>query len=205
VIPEVASSRASEDWPNVFVALRQTYQPRVMIVIRTAREIGSIARQVQAGILEADPSLSFPVLVGSETLVRRSTQGQRWFAWMAEALGVLALLLSAIGVYGVVAFAVSRRTREIGLRLAVGATRGEILRGVLRDAVRLAIPGLLLGGILSALLAAGLRSALFGLNPIDPLSFAAATGVLFLVVLLASLAPAWTASGIDPIVALRSE
>ena len=205
VIPEVASSRASEDWPNVFVALRQTYQPRVMIVIRTAGEVGSIAPQVQAAILETDPSLSFPALVSSETLVRRSTQGQRWFAWVAEALGALALLLSAIGVYGVVAFAVSRRTREIGLRMAVGSTRGEILRGVLLDAVRLAIPGLLLGGVLSALLAAALRSALFGLDPMDPFSFATATGVLFLVVLLASLAPARTASGIDPIVALRSE
>ena len=205
IVPEVASSRASENWPNVFVALRQTYQPRVMVVVRTAGDVGAVGRQVQSAILGANPDLTFPALVDSETLVRRSTQGQRWLAWMAEALGALALLLSAIGVYGVVAFAVSRRTREIGLRMALGATKGEILRGVLRDGVRLAIPGLLVGGAASALLAAALRSALFGLSPADPLSFATAIGVLFAVVLLAALAPARMASGIDPMVALRSE
>jgi ABC-type antimicrobial peptide transport system permease subunit len=176
-----------------------------MIVFRTSRAIGDIARLVQAAILETDPALTFPVLVGSETLVRKNTQGQRWFAGLAGSMGILALLLSAIGIYGVVAFSVTRRTREIGLRMAVGATRPEVLRGILRDAVCLAVPGLLLGGALSAAVAAALRSALYGLSPMDPVAFATATGALFLVVLLAGFIPARRASAIDPMAALRKE
>jgi ABC-type antimicrobial peptide transport system permease subunit len=137
--------------------------------------------------------------------VAQSTQAQRSSAGIAGALGVLALLLSAIGVYGVVAFAVTSRTREIGLRMAVGASRTKVLWDVIRDAVRLAVPGLAVGVVLSAGAAAGFRSELFGLSPLDPVSFGAATGSLFLVILFASLVPARRASGIDPMEALRSE
>jgi putative ABC transport system permease protein len=114
-------------------------------------------------------------------------------------------LLSAIGIYGVVAFAVSSRTREIGLRMAMGATRGEVLQQVLRDGVKLAVPGLFIGGLLAMGVAMAFQAQFFGLSPVDPVSFGGAIGVLFLVVLLASVAPARKASGIDPMRALRME
>ena len=117
----------------------------------------------------------------------------------------MALLLSAIGVYGVVALAVTSRTREIGVRMAMGATRQQIHRAVLADAVRLAIPGLVVGALLAAGTAVVMRSELFGLSPVDPLSFLSAAGVLLLVVLLASLVPARRASGVHPAAALREE
>jgi len=115
------------------------------------------------------------------------------------------LLLSGTGVYGVVAFAVANRTREIGLRMAMGATRGQVLRRVLWDAVRLAIPGLVVGAILAGAVAAAMQSELLGLNPVDPVSFMAAAGVLLALVLVASLVPARRAAGVDPMVALRAE
>jgi putative ABC transport system permease protein len=205
VVPEVASSRSTESWPNIFVAARQKYRPRVMIAIRGTGDPGTLIRPIQSAILSVDPGLSFPTVVSSESLVARSTQSQRASAGIAGALGLLALLLSAIGVYGVVAFAVTRRTREIGLRMAVGASRGKVLRDVLRDAVSLAIPGLAVGVVLAAGTAAAFRSELFGLSPLDPVSFGAAAGALFVVILLASLVPARRASGIDPMAAMRRE
>jgi ABC-type antimicrobial peptide transport system permease subunit len=119
--------------------------------------------------------------------------------------GLLVLLLSAMGVYGVVALAVTNRTKEIGLRIAMGATRGGIVRGVLGDALRTAGPGLLVGGILAAGTAAAMRSMLLGISPVDPVSFLAAGVLLLIVVVASSLGPALRASGIHPMEALRNE
>jgi predicted permease len=205
IVPNVASSRATENWPHVFVALRQHFWPRVMIVARGTGDASTLIRPIQSAILDADPTLPIPRVVTSESLVARGTQGQRSTARMAGGLGLLALILSAIGVYGVVAFAVAHRTREIGLRMALGASRPQVLGAVLRDAVRLAVPGLAAGALLAAGLGIGMRSLLLGVSPADPISFGCAAGMLFLVVLLASLVPARRASGIDPMAALRSE
>ncbi len=205
VVGNVASSRAEEDQPHVFVPLRQNYRPRTLIAIRGAVDAEALVRPIQTAILEVDPSLPIPAVIASETLVSRSTQGQRATVGMAGGLGLLALLLSAIGVYGVVAFAVTSRTREIGLRMALGATRERVLGTVIRDAVRLAVPGLVVGALTAVAIAFAMESMLLGVSPADPVALFSAAGVLFVVVLLASLVPARRASGIDPMVALRSE
>ncbi len=176
-----------------------------MIVVKATASPAALARSIQSAILAVDPTLPFPPIVSSESLVARSTESQCRTAEMAAGLGLLTLLLSAIGVYGVVAFAVAHRTREIGLRMAIGATRAQVLGAVLRDAVRLAAPGLVVGALIAVGTAAGMRSMLLGVSPVDPMSLGSAVLVLFLVVLLASLVPARRASGIDPMVALRSE
>jgi predicted permease len=199
------SSRATEDQPHVFISLRQNYRPQVMIVARALASSAALTRSIQSAVLTVDPTLPFPVISSSESLVQRSTEAQRRTAEMAAGLGLLALLLSAIGVYGVVAFAVARRTREIGLRMAIGATRAQVLGAVLRDAVRLAVPGLAVGALLAVGLAAAAGNILLGVSPADPISLGTAGGLLLLVILLASLVPARRASGIDPMVALRSE
>lgn len=205
VVGHVASSRATEDWPHVFVALRQQYRPRVLFVVRTSADSPALVRAIQDAILAADPNLSFPPVVSSETLVARSTQSQRATANVAAGLGLLALILSAIGVYGVVAFAVANRTREIGVRMALGATQVRVVRSVLRDAAWLATPGLVLGTLLAAGSAAAMRSMLLGVSPLDPITLCLAAAVLALVVLVASLVPARRASRVDPMDALRWE
>jgi ABC-type antimicrobial peptide transport system permease subunit len=101
--------------------------------------------------------------------------------------------------------AVAQRTREIGLRMALGASRVEVLGGVLRDALRLAAPGLAVGALLAAASAAAMRSMLLGVSPADPVSYLGGAGVLVLVVILASFVPARRASGVDPMEALRTE
>ncbi len=201
VVRDVASSRATEDWPQIYLSLRQVYmRPRVVLLVRGEGEAVELVRPVQTAILEVEPGLPIPSVETSESLVARSTQGQRDMARAAGGFGLLALLLSAIGVYGVVAFAITNRTREIGIRMTMGATRERVLRTVFEDAVRLAVPGLVTGALLALGAGAAMRSELFGLSPLDPLSF-----LLPALTLLASLVPARRASSIQPVEALREE
>lgn len=205
VVDNVASSRATEDWPQVFVPLRQNFGPRLLVAIRAVGDAPAAARPLQSAILATIPDLPIPTVTSSERLVERSTDGQRIMAQMAAGFGFLALLLSAIGVYGVVAYAVANRTREIGVRLALGATQSNVLRTVLGDAIRLAAPGLVVGGMLAAAVGFAMRSSLLGVSPFDPIAFGSVVGVLLAVVLLASVLPARKASSTDPLTALRCE
>jgi len=205
VVPHLASSRPTEDQPHVFAALRQNYWPRMMIVVRTIAEPRTLVRPIQSAILEVDPRLPIPEVVTSQSLVSRSTESQRATARVAAALGLLALLLAAVGVYGVVASVIANRTREIGVRMALGATRARVLGTVLRDAVLMATPGLVVGALLAVGFGFAMRSALLGVSPVDPISFASVGAMLSLVVLLASLVPARRAARIDPMTALRCE
>lgn len=205
VVERVASSRASEDWPHVFLPLRQSYAPSLMIVLRTTMPAPELTASLRDALRSADPGLPLPRLLSGESLVARATQGQRANGTLGGGLGLLVLLLSAIGVYGVVSLAVTQRTREIGLRMAMGATRGEITRRVLADALRLSAPGMIVGGLLAAGSAAAARSMLLGLSPLDPVSFLLAGALLLVVVLAAALGPALRASGIEPVRALKSE
>jgi predicted permease len=202
VVSDVASSRAAERWPNIYLHLRQNPGTRVLVLVRSVGDPAAVSRAVQEALLEMEPRLPYPAIVTSQSLVERSTQNQKMGAVVAGGLGVLALLLSALGVYGVVAFSVSCKTREIGLRMAMGATRETVLREVFRDAVRLALPGLAVGVLLAAGGAALVRAELLGLGPADPLSFLAATAVLLVVIVVASMVPARRAAAIDPMTAV---
>jgi len=205
VAGDVASSRATEDWPQVFLPLRQDYTPHLLVVVRGAANADALSAPIRAALRGVDPGLPAPRLVPASVTLARSTQEQRAAGRVGGSLGVLILLLSAMGLYGVVALAVARRTREIGVRLALGATRGAVLRGVLGDALRLAAPGLAGGAIVAVATAAGTRSMLLGMSPVDPLSFAGAGGLLLAVVALAAFLPARRASAIQPVDALRME
>jgi len=207
VVGHVASSAVTEDLPQMFVPLRQARSPHLIILVRsdTGTDPAALAGPVREAIRSVDPSLPIPRVVPALSYVARATQEQRTNGTITGGLGLLILLLSAMGVHGVVALAVTSRTREIGLRIALGATRAGVIRGVLGDALRMAGPGLLAGGLLAAGTAAALRSMLLGLSPVDPISFLSVGVLLLFVVVTASLAPALRASGIQPMEALRNE
>ncbi len=211
IVERIASSTARRDVPNIFVPLRQEfiayerYGLRALIVMRGALETSALVSPIQEAVLAIDPTLSFPIIVTAESLVTRSLGPQRATANISAGLGLLALILAAIGVYGVVAFAVAHRTREIGVRMAIGATREQVLREVFKDGLRLAVPGLVVGGLLAVGTAVLMRSELLGLSPLDPVSFGVSAGVLLVVVVAASLIPARRASSVDPMNALRYE
>lgn len=176
-----------------------------MVLARAEGDPRSLYRPVREAILGVEPGFPNPVVGQAQDMVDRAGNSQRVSAAAAGGLGALAILLAAIGIYAVVAFAVSRRTREIGLRMAMGADRSAVLWEVLRDGVVLAAPGLLVGGLLAGGSAAAFRAQLYGLSPLDPVSFLGAGAILLVVILLASFFPARRASAIDPMKALKQE
>jgi ABC-type antimicrobial peptide transport system permease subunit len=130
---------------------------------------------------------------------------QRVFAWVLGLLAAIGFALAAIGIHGLVSQSVVERTREFGIRLAVGAAPREIVRLVLRAALFVVAAGVPLGAALAVMLAYALRNRLFGVTPLDPSAYLAATGALMLVVLAASLPPAFVASRANPADVLRAE
>jgi putative ABC transport system permease protein len=205
VVGHVASSSATEALPQVFLPLRQSAGSDLILVIRSESDSSALAGPIREAFRSVDPNLPPPGLLAAQTLVARATQEQRISGLAAGGLGLLVLLLSAMGVYGVVALRVTHRTREIGIRIAMGATRAVVVRGVLGDALRMAGPGLLAGGLMAVGTAIGLRSMLLGLSPVDPVSLLCTGALLLIVVIASSLGPAIRASGIHPMEAMRKE
>jgi len=160
---------------------------------------------VRAQIRQADASVPVAQVSSMEALRQRSFWQFRLFGWMFSTFGAIALLLASIGVYGVLSYSVSQRTQEIGVRMALGAERGHVLRLVLGQGVRLAAIGVVLGLIGAFGVTRYLRTILYNVTPTDPVSFAGVAGFLTLVAIVASYVPARRAMAVDPLVALRNE
>jgi len=127
------------------------------------------------------------------------------FGWMFSLFGGIALLLAAIGVYGVLSYSVAQRTQEIGVRMALGAGRGDVLRLVVVQGIRLAIVGVVIGVMGSYFVTPIIKSELVNVSPTDPLSFIGVSIFLTAIAFLASFVPARRAMAVDPLVALRAE
>ena len=175
------------------------------LVVRTTMPAASALPTLRNALWTLEPNIVFTEDVPAQQVADTTVAPTRIGALVLMAFGGLALGLAAIGVYGVIAFSVSRRTREVGIRLALGAERGQVLRMVLSQGVRLAGAGIALGIIASAGVSRLLESMLYGVSGFDPLAYVAAAGLLLLIAGAANLVPAITASRIDPVRALRSE
>lgn len=195
----------SEPTPMVYRPVAQQYGPGVQVVVRSDRPFAEVASSVRETILSLDPRIALDRVVRLEELTSVGILPQRIGASVATALGAIALLLAGLGVYGVVAFVVTGRTREIGVRMALGAGRSRILVAVIGGALRMALPGLAVGAVVAALLARLLASqnVLLGLSPADPVVLVGVAAALVAVVLLASAVPARRAASVAPSQALR--
>ena len=138
-------------------------------------------------------------------IVSANFSSPRFTGFLLVTFAAIALALSAIGVYGVLSYLVSRRTREIGIRVAIGAGRPEVLRLVLGRGLALAFAGVLLGLAGAAMVTRSMQALLHDVSPVDPLTFVAVAALLSFVALVASLVPAWRATRVDPVIALRAE
>jgi predicted permease len=172
--------------------------------VRTSGDADALAGRVTAVVRGVDATLPVSNLKSMRTQIRESLFVERMVATLSAVFGVLATLLAALGLYGVIAFAVALRTREIGIRMALGAQRRDVMGMVLRDVAILVGFGLVLGVPGGYGLGRVIETQLFGLNARDPLTFAVAISTLLAAALLAGYVPARRATRVDPMVALRS-
>jgi putative ABC transport system permease protein len=193
--------------PMTFTPLMQEpSQSRAMhVALRVSGDPSAVTSAIRKAVANLDPSLPVAELRKMDDAVRQAGAPQRFSTYLLGAFAGIALLLATLGIAGVVAFSVSQRSREIGLRVALGATRGTILSLVLREGLTYAGIGVVVGVGLALGLTRLMSSLLFGVQATDPVTFAGVTGVVALVSAAASLLPALRATRVDPIVALRNE
>jgi predicted permease len=173
--------------------------------VLTRGEPSALVQPVRKAIVAVDPSLPIDGVAPLTQLMKQSIAEERLVARLATGFGVMALVLAGIGLYGVMTYAITRRTGEIGLRAALGATRADVIRMVLFDALRLVGAGIVVGLLLALPLTRLLRAQLHGVGAVDPASMGAAIAVLAISAVIAVLVPALRASRVSPIVALRAE
>jgi len=173
--------------------------------VRTADDPRAAASYARAAIHAVDPKLGISDIATMDDVVADSTSDRRLNMMLFALLGSLALALATVGVYGVVAYSVSQRTHEIGVRMAIGARPGDVVRMMVSEGGRLAVAGVVLGSVAALAGARLIRGLLFEVSATDPLTFAAVAAALLGVALLASYLPARRATRVDPMIALRGE
>jgi len=191
--------------PTVYVPMSRFPRGTLKFFLKTGADPASLAAPVRAAIHRYDPNLPVSGVAPLSSVVADTVARPRFLTLLVALFGAAALLLSALGVYGVISFSVARRTREIGVRIALGADRRDVWGLVLREGLALAAVGLVLGCLLAAALSSTLRTILFETPPQDPATLAAVAGTLLGAAFLASAIPARRAAALDPQEALRTE
>ena len=175
------------------------------LVVKSAQDPRSLAGPIRQEIRALDSTLPVANVRTMDDVVGATMSSPRFTGFLLVTFAAIALALSAIGIYGVLSYLVSRRTREIGIRVAIGAGRGEVLRLVLGSGLLLALIGVAAGLVVAFVVTRFMSTLLHEVSPGDPLTFGSVAVVLTLVAILASLVPAWRATRVDPVVALKAE
>ena len=199
---------------NKHFALQESLRPamftpgsfmRMNVIVRSAGDPAMLTTSVRQAVRAIDPDEATSTFRTMEDVVSSSAAGDRFNTVLLGAFGGIALVLTAAGVFGVLSYLVAQRTREIGLRMALGAQRTDVLRVIVRHGVRLALLGVGIGALAAVVVTRWMTSVLFDVKPTDPLTFVVVAVLLGTVALLASYVPARRAMRVDPMVALRYE
>jgi putative ABC transport system permease protein len=191
--------------PEVYAYQDQAPDNGLDLALRADGDLFAVARAAERTVWAIDPDQPVANMRPLEELLRGTVAERRLSMALLAAFGVLALVLAAIGIYGVMAFSTAQRTRELGIRLALGAEPRDVLQLVLRDGARLSALGVGLGVMGAFAASRALSSMLYGVSPTDPLTFAAVVAILGSASLLACYIPARRATRLDPVVALRQD
>jgi ABC-type antimicrobial peptide transport system permease subunit len=190
---------------ETFFSTTQNIGRNMQLLVSTDGDPLALASAVRAEIRALDRSAPVTAIGTVDAQIGESLAIRRFQAWLLATFSMLAVLLAAVGVFGLMAQVVARRTPEIGVRMALGASPGRVLAMVIRQGALLAATGAAVGMLGAFLLARGLRSLLFGVGAADPISYVGAAAVMGLSVLIACAVPAWRAARVDPVLALRQE
>jgi putative ABC transport system permease protein len=190
---------------ETFIPYWQFVEPGMNVILKAHVDAAQLAPALKQAVAGLDPNVPVAGIAVLSDTVAESIDQPRFFAVLAVGFAGLALVLAAIGIYGVMAYAVAQRTTEIGVRMALGATPSEVFRLVLADGLRITAIGVTLGAAGSLVVGRWLTTLLFGVAPGDPRTLAATAGLLLLVAAAACFIPARRATRVDPMVALRAE
>ena len=195
-----------EPKPQMYLPFTQAnfFEPRALVV-KTNLEPLSLAATVRKTVWEIDRDQPVSNVASMENIVSNSVARQRFSMLLLGIFASLALVLAAVGIYGVMSYSVAQRTHEIGIRMALGAQRGDVLKLTIGQGLRLVVTGVIIGLAAAFVLSRVMSSLLFGISPTDPLTFITISLVLVSVAILASYIPALRASRVDPMFALRYE
>jgi predicted permease len=191
--------------PMMYVPYAQEPFWGAEVVVRSRLSIGAIAKTIRSQVEQMDKNLPVTGIEAMPAAIDTTVAQPRFRAWLVGLFGVIALILAAAGIFGVISYSVACRTREIGIRMALGATPANVLRQILGESARFVLVGLAVGVAVSLGIVRLFASLLFGVHPADPLTFLGVGCLLVAVALLACYIPARRAMQVDPIVALRQE
>jgi putative ABC transport system permease protein len=195
-----------EGRPVFFLSTAQVPQPGLRVMVRTAgSDPLGITAPLRSALHELDPDIALSAIQTMEARVQGSVSQPRFRTYLVGAFAAVALILSAFGLYGVLAYLVAQRRQEIGIRVAVGARGRDVVRLVVGQGMRMVGLGVIMGLAAGAAIATVLRGLLYGVTPADPLTFVGVSILLGLVALVASLLPALRAVRVDPLESLRAE
>jgi ABC-type antimicrobial peptide transport system permease subunit len=202
------SELRDEAIPTIYTPFSQAQKSFMLgglFVLRSSVEPSSLIASVRDGIRAIDPESAIYKANTLDELISETTKGQRFSAFLLSVLAALAIGLSAVGLYGVMSYLVGQRTREIGIRMALGAQYIDMLRWVIRQGMAPVVTGMTIGLGASVALTRLMKSLLFEVSATDPTTFVVSAMLLALVAFLACWIPARRATKVDPLVALRSE
>jgi putative ABC transport system permease protein len=195
----------SEIQPTIYASFEQTPFPWLYVMVRTSGDSPALARSIRTVVKDLDARLSSAEVRPMTEIVSGTVAEPRFSMLLVSGFAVLALALAAIGIYGVIAYSVTQRTHEIGVRMALGAARSSVLGMIVREGLLMAVLGIVAGLVGAALATRLMTTLLVGITPRDPIAFGAGATLLLLVAGVASYVPARRATRVDPVVALRAE
>jgi putative ABC transport system permease protein len=202
------SLREREPLPQIYIPLSQTPADllgQMTMEVRTAMEPSAAATSVRAAIHDIDANLPIVRIIKQTAQTEGTLQNERSLSALSTAFGILALLLACIGLYGIAVYSVASRTREIGIRMALGARPDDVHRMVIRQGIRVTLTGVIIGLAGAFVVSRVLNTLLFGIDRADSIIYAGVSVLLVLVALAACYLPARRAARIDPMIALHYE
>jgi ABC-type antimicrobial peptide transport system permease subunit len=190
----------------MYLPFSQVQQPSASyLIVRTAEDPNSLINPIRSAMWSVDPEQPMALIRTMDEYIERGVRDRSHQMKVLEIFAGLALFLAGLGIYGVLAFSVVQRRREIGIRRALGATSANVTGMILRNGLGLAVAGLIVGAFLAAASTRAMESLLFGVKPIDPVSMSVAAAIMLLSATAACLIPTLTAARVDPSAVLRDE